>query len=127
MPYRFRDSGYGGCDFLAVTPKGKEHSGFPDGIVIPSGLAYSSDEFKNWLIHKEYEENGYYIFAAKHCDNPDEFTHVSRSGVVNRFGYFITRSDIFRNKSDNYAFYVQKGDFVRKNVRNFTEALKYVG
>lgn len=95
--------------------------------MIPSGLAYSSDEFKNWLIHKEYEENGYYVFAAKHCDNPDEFTHVSRSGVVNRFGYFITRSDIFRNKSDNYAFYVQKGDFVRKNVRNFTEALKYVG
>lgn len=66
MGYNYRESGYGNCDYLIVTKKGKE-GGLPDGIVILIGQLYADPEFKAWL--PTAEEKGYYVFTAKHCDD----------------------------------------------------------
>ena len=49
MGYNYRESGYGSCDYLIVTKKGKEEDRLPDGIVILTGQLYADPEFKAWL------------------------------------------------------------------------------
>lgn len=58
MGYNYRESGYGRCDYLIVTKKGKEEGRLPDGIVILTGQLYADPEFKAWL--PTAEEKGYH-------------------------------------------------------------------
>lgn len=124
MGYHYKESGYAGCDFLIVTKKGMEEGGLPRGIVFLTGMCYAYPEFRNWL-NGECERNGYYIFQAKHCDDEKELTHISRNGFVNRFGYFITKEDMFSGNRPDYD--IAKGQwFTRKHVSSYEEALKYL-
>ena len=80
MVYNYRESGYGRCDYLIVTKKGKEEGRLPDGIVILTGQLYADPEFKAWL--STAEEKGYHVFVAKHCENERELTHISKMDLL---------------------------------------------
>ena len=76
MGYNYRESGYGSCDYLIVTKKGKEEGRLPDGI-------------------------------------------------VNRFGFFITKTNMFEHGDSDYD--IGSGSwFRRKNAPTFKEALKHL-
>lgn len=124
MGYHYKESGYAGCDFLIVTKKGIEEGGLPKGIVFLTGMRYAYPEFRKWL-DDECKRNGYYIFQAKHCDDEKELTHISKDGFVNRFGYFVTKSNMFQYGNSDYD--IGKGAwFTRKHVNNYKEVLKYL-
>lgn len=124
MGYNYRESGYGRCDYLIVTKKGKEEGRLPDGIVILTGQLYADPKFKAWL--PTAEEKGYHVFVAKHCENERELTHISKNGFVNRFGFFITKANMFENGDSDYD--IGSGSwFRRKNAPTFKEALKHLG
>lgn len=113
MGYNYRESGYGRCDYLIVTKKGKEEGRLPDGIVILTGQLYADPEFKAWL--STAEEKGYHVFVAKHCENERELTHISKNGFVNRFGFFITKANMFEHGDSDYD--IGSGSwFRRKNA-----------
>lgn len=124
MGYHYQASGYGNCDYLIVTKKGKEEGGLPDGIVILTGQLYGDPEFKNWL--PTAEEKGYHVFTAKHCDDERELTHIRKNGgIVNRFGFFITKTNMFEHGDSDYD--IGSGSwFRRKNAPSFMEALKHL-
>ena len=110
MGYNYRESGYGRCDYLIVTKKGKEEGRLPDGIVILTGQLYADPEFKAWL--PTAEEKGYHVFVAKHCDDEREFTH-------------ITKTNMFEHGDSDYD--IGSGSwFRRKNAPTFKEALKHL-
>lgn len=67
MSYHFKDSGYPGEDYLIVTKKGKEEGNLPDGIILLGGLMYCDMDFRNWI--REAEQNRYYVYPAKHCND----------------------------------------------------------
>lgn len=69
MGYNYRESGYGRCDYLIVTKKGKEEGRLPDGIVILTGQLYADPEFKAWL--PTAEEKGYHVFVAHNHPSGD--------------------------------------------------------
>lgn len=118
MGYHYRESGYGGCDYLVVTKKGME-TGLPKGVVFLAGLKYADSKFRKWLE----KNDGYYIFQAKHCNDENELTHISKNGFVNRFGYFITKTNIFETNETDYN--IENGScFIRKHASSFEEALK---
>ena len=79
MSYYFRDSGYPGEDYLIVTKKGKEEGNLPDGIILLGGLMHCDMDFRNWI--REAEQNGYYVYPAKHCNDEQEVTHISEFGL----------------------------------------------
>lgn len=123
MGYHYQASGYGNCDYLIVTKKGKEEGGLPDGIVILTGQLYADPEFKAWL--QTAEVKGYYVFVVKHCEDERELTHISKNGFVNRFGFFITKTNMFEHGDSDYD--IGSGSwFRRKNAPNFMEALKHL-
>ena len=77
MSYHFKDSGYPGEDYLIVTKKGKEEGNLPDGIILLGGLMYCDMDFRNWI--REAEQNGYYVYPAKHCnDQPEAYVPAGR-------------------------------------------------
>ena len=122
MGYHYKESGYGGCDYLVGTKKGMEEGGIPKGIIFLTGQRYGDPNFRNWLEEKKWN-NKYFIFPAKHCDDENELTHISEYGFVNRFGYFVTTENMFENGNSDYD--IGKGDwFKRKNVNSFEDALK---
>ena len=82
MSYHFKDSGYPGEDYLIVTKKGKEEGNLPDGIILLGGLMYCDMDFRNWI--REAEQNGYYVYPAKHCNDEHEVTHISEFGFVRK-------------------------------------------
>ena len=122
MGYHYRESGYGKCDYLVVTKKGMEEGRLPKGVVFLAGLRYADSNFKKWLEGK-YKNNKYYIFQAKHCNDESEITHISLNGFVNRFGYFVTKTNMFETNEADYN--IENGSwFTRKHASSFEEALK---
>lgn len=120
MSYHFKDSGYPGEDYLIVTKKGKEERNLPDGIILLGGLMYCDMDFRNWI--REAEQNGYYVYPAKHCNDEHEVTHISEFGFVNRFGFFITKEPLFVHSHEDIM--IGQGWFVRKHTTDFTKALE---
>lgn len=65
------------------------------------------------------------MFVAKHCENERELTHISKNGFVNRFGFFITKANMFEHGDSDYD--IGSGSwFRRKNAPTFKEALKHL-
>lgn len=123
MSYYYKDSGYGGCDFLITTAKGQKEGGLPKGIIIPGGLQFSDKNFNMWV----QEQKDFYIYPVKHSDTDQrEITHIAKTGFVNRFGYFITKENLFANVNTNYIDIIGRCWFTRKNARSYVEALKSV-
>lgn len=123
MGYHYKPSGYSGCDFLVVTKKGMTEGGLPKGIVFLTGMMYSDKEFCKWM--KEDSKEGLHVYVAKHCDDENVLTHISKKGFVNRFGYFVTKKDMFAIDDSDYD--VAKGCwFTRKHVENFQDALIFL-
>ena len=123
MGYHYRESGYGQVDYLVVTKTGIKEGGLPKGIVFLAGLPHVDKDFMNWLERERYEGKEYYIFPAKHCDDENELTHISKNGFVNRFGYFVTKKDMFAT-SQTDCIDIKNNWFTRKHVGCFTDALK---
>lgn len=122
MGYHYRDSGYGYCDCLITTKNGETEGGLPKGIVILTGTLYSDPSFKHWLKENEKTKE-YHVYCAKHCENENEFTHITEFGRVNRFGFFITKEDAFAN--DNSCYDIGKGCWLKRiHVNSFREALE---
>lgn len=75
MSYYYKDSGYGGCDFLITTAKGQKEGGLPKGIIIPGGLQFSDKNFNMWV----QEQKDFYIYPVKHSDTDQrEITHIAK-------------------------------------------------
>ena len=68
------------------------------------------------------EQNGYYVYPAKHCNDEHEVTHISEFGFVNRFGFFITKEPLFVHSHEDIM--IGQGWFVRKHTTDFMEALQ---
>lgn len=106
MSYRYK-SGYGwGFDILISTPKSEIQ-----GICIPlySGarLMTGFNSYINELMCN--------VYIAKHCDNINEFTHVSPQGFVNRFGWFLTEQEV------SESIDIGQGWFKRKRVQSLKD------
>lgn len=113
MSYYYKDSGCGGCDFLITTAKGQKEGGLPIGIIIPAGLRFSDKNFNMWVQEQKY----FYIYPVKHSDTDQrEITHIAKTGFVNRFGYFITKENLFANANTNYIDIIDRCWFTRKNA-----------
>lgn len=116
MSYRYVESGNGGCDFLAVTAKGRK-AGLPRGMVILMGELHADITRRNYRAFFEginlknlntysiitwlakAPEHGFHIYTAKHCDDPRIMTHIRKQNPlttfgVNRFGVFISEDEI---------------------------------
>lgn len=123
MGYHYRESGYGGCDFLITTAKGQKEGGLPIGIIIPGGVRFGDKKFDMWI----QEQKDFYIYPVKHSDTDQrEVTHITKTGFVNRFGYFITKENLFANANTNYIDIIDGSWFTRKNARSYVKALKSV-
>lgn len=100
MGYHYKESGYGCWDILLTTQKGQEEGNLPKGVVILTGFQYADPDYRNWM--KEIESSGRYsVSVAKHCDDENELTHLSKNGYVNRFGFFLSETDPFKESEEN--------------------------
>lgn len=117
MGYHYKESGYGCWDILLTTQKGQEEGNLPKGVVILTGFQYADPDYRNWM--KEIESSGRYsVSVAKHCDDENELTHLSKNGYVNRFGFFLSETDPFKESEENIE--IKQGTwFQRKNVKDY--------
>lgn len=122
MGYYYRSSGRSGCDYLIVTKKGMTEGGLPKGVVFLTGMMYGDKKFRQWM--EEEPKEGLHVYIAKHCDNENEFTHIAKNGFVNRFGYFITKINMFENGESSCN--IEGRWFKRKHADSFEEALKFL-
>ena len=81
---------------------------------------YCDMDFRNWI--REAEQNGYYVYPAKHCNDEHEVTHISEFGFVNSFGFFITKEPLFVHSHEDIM--IGQGWFVRKHTTDFTKAFE---
>lgn len=99
--------GYGpGFDILISTPKSKIK-----GVCIPirNGARFM-DGFCDYL-----KETSYNMYIAKHCDYMHVFTHLEPCGIVNRFGWFLTKSEL-----TDYLI-IERGWFKRVRVQSLKD------
>ena len=117
MGYHYKESGHGCWDILLTTKKGQEEGHLPKGVVILTGFQYADPDYRNWM--KEIESSGrYHVSVAKHCDDEDELTHLSKNGYVNRFGFFLSETDPFEESVEDIE--IEHGNwFQRKNVIDY--------
>ena len=65
------------------------------------------------------------MFTAKHCDDEREFTHIRKnSGIVNRFGFFITKTNMFEHIDSDYD--IGSGSWFRKKLPQ-TQMIEFYG
>lgn len=148
MSYRYVESGNGGCDFLAVTAKGRK-AGLPRGMVILMGELHADITRRNYRAFFEginlknlntysiitwlakAPEHGFHLYTAKHCDDPRIMTHIRKQNPlttfgVNRFGVFISEDEIPEKCLDDQGDFdiTENGWFVRSNEVDVETALK---
>ena len=121
MGYRFTPSGQG-LDILVVTKKGIDEGGLPKGVIVPIGYFHIiKHRIKLKTITEEHSVNRY---VAKHCDNENVLTHITPSGMVNRFGLFYTKEEM---PEGNWCLDVAKGSWVRrKSIGSFDELVQFL-
>lgn len=124
MGYRFNSSGKPGIDLVIPTKKGLEEGGMPKGVIIPIGYKYLREVRKYIDEANASEDRNVYI--AKHCDNENILTHIVPDGIVNRFGWYVTRMDILSVKPNWCLDVGGPGWFKRVTVSNISEIEKFL-
>ena len=64
----------------------------PKGAIIPIGYKHIP-EVLDYVKNTEHK-----IYIAKHCDKENVLTHIQPQGIVNRFGWYISSSDVLSVK-----------------------------
>lgn len=114
MGYKFRSSGLSGMDLLITTKKGIEEGGLPKGIIIPIGYKHRPE------VMSVINDPQYCVYVAKHCDDENVLTHIQANGIVNRFGWFVTKSEILSVKKEWTLDVGCSSWFKRVNVKNIS-------
>lgn len=120
MGYKYRQSGRPGIDIIITTKKGVEIGGLLPGVIIPIGYKFRPDI----VAFVRNTENNVYI--AKHCEDFNTVTHIQPGGIVNRFGWFITNSDVFSARS-NWTLDIGGPGWLRRiTIQDIKEIEKYL-
>lgn len=120
MSYLYRNSGNSGIDLIVATKKGIELGGMPKGAIIPIGYKFIPEvlEYLNNTKHN--------VYIAKHCDNKNELRYVQQTGIVNRFGWYITDTKV-KSSEKNWSLNVDgHGWFKRVTVSSIEDIEKFI-
>ena len=98
MNYKYTKSYKDGIDIIIPTKKGLEEGDMPKGTIIPT---------------------------VKHCEQFNVMTHIVPSGMVNRFGLYITRAQILSVKKD-WNINIGTGWFKRITIQDIKEIKNYM-
>ena len=119
MSYKYTKSYKDGIDIIIPTKKGLEEGDMPKGIIIP--ICYSRlPELQPYL-----KLNTYNIYTVKHCEQFNIMTHIVPSGMVNRFGLYITKAQILSVKKD-WNINIETGWFKRITIQDIKKIENYM-
>ncbi len=98
---------------IITTPEGAKGIG-AECAIIYVGYLHSD------LVMKYVQEHPHYV--AKHCDDLNEITHITESGVVNRYGFLFTKTKLDFSKEID----VERRWFTAKEVPTYEALIEYV-
>lgn len=114
MGYRYRSNWRAGTDIIVMTKRGLEESGIPKGVIIPT----HQNEAYEYIENTEHN-----VYVTKHCDSFCTATHIVPFGVVNVFGWFVTKEEI---PGDDWSFEIGSGWFKCVTVDDVEQIEKYL-
>lgn len=88
------------------------------GIIITTGYKYLP-EVLNYIDCTSNK-----VYVTKHSENKNKPTHIVKRGIINRYGWFITKDEI--DFSEVKDIDIEKGWFILREISSIEDIEKYL-
>lgn len=114
MGYRYRSRWHEGIDIIVMTKKGIEYSGIPRGVIVPAHQKTVCDYFP---------KTRHNVYIVKHSEDFCTATHIVPGGIVNVFGWYITKEAV---PGEDWTYIIGFGWFRRVTIDNMEQIERYL-
>lgn len=121
--YHFRSTGSSsGMDVIVVKEKACKSGFLPKGVIVPIGEFYA-DRTLNAFMRDLCRKERLYCAVVRHMpgDKDAIYALTKPYHIVDRFGIFYTKANLFANRAENEDIDIGNGWLIRKNIQNREE------